>query len=145
MAGSRNVLVTEDDAMIRQLYQMTLADEGYNVEVADSADEMYGKLENFQPDVVFVDVMLPGTSGLEILKELRTNPELGCMDAKIVVLTNLAQRSVADNAMDNGADGFIIKAEILPKDLPRVIESLYEDDYENLNAGQVKNKGDDED
>lgn len=127
MAGSKNVLIVEDDAMIRDLYKMTLANANYVVEVADSAAEMYAKLEKFLPKFIFLDVMLPGTSGLEILKELRTNPARGCMDAKIVVLTNLAQRTVADNAMDNGADGFIIKADILPNDLPRVIQSLEEE------------------
>lgn len=124
MAGLRNVLVVEDDASIRDLYRMALANNAYIVDVADSADELYAKLEVFHPDCLFIDVMLPGTSGLEILKELRTNPARGCMNAKIVVLTNLAQRSVADNAMDNGADGFIIKADVLPKDLPKIIESL---------------------
>lgn len=128
MAGLRNVLVVEDDAMIRDLYKMALANAEYVVDVADSAEELYTKLERFHPDVIFLDVMLPGTSGLQILKELRTNPARGCMDSKVIVLTNLAQRSVADNAMDNGADGFIIKADILPKDLPKVIESLEEDE-----------------
>ena len=127
MAGLKNVLVVEDDAMIRDLYKMALANADYSVEVADSADELYAKLTRFKPDILFVDVMLPGTSGLEILKELRTNPERNCMNAKIVVLTNLAQRTVADNAMNNGADGYIIKADILPKDLPKVIYSLEED------------------
>lgn len=127
MVGLRNVLVIEDDASIRDLYKITLANAHFNVEVADSAKELYAKLEKFKPDCLFLDVMLPGTSGLEVLKELRTNPARGCMNAKIIVMTNLAQRSVADNAMDNGADGFIIKADILPKDLPRVIESLEED------------------
>ena len=127
MAGSRNVLVVEDDASIRDLYKMALANANYSVEAADSAEELFVKLETFHPEVILLDVMLPGTSGLEILKELRTNPARGCMEAKIVVLTNLAQRAVADNAMDNGADGFIIKADILPKDLPRVIESLEEE------------------
>ena len=106
---------------------MALANSGYVVEAADSAEELYAKLENFKPDCIFLDVMLPGTSGLEVLKELRTNPSLGCVGIYIVVLTNLAQRSVADNAMENGADGFIIKADILPRDLPKVIESLEED------------------
>ncbi len=127
MAGLRNVLIVEDDPMIRDLYKMALANHQYTVEVADSADELYIKLETFHPDCLFLDVMLPGTSGLEILKELRTNPARGCQDAKIVVLTNLAQRTVADNAMEHGADGFIIKADILPKDLPKVIESLEEE------------------
>jgi DNA-binding response OmpR family regulator len=127
MAGLKNVLLIEDDPMIRDLYRMSLANSQYVIEVADSADEMYAKLENFHPDCIFVDVMLPGVSGLEILKELRTNPKHGCTNAKIIVLTNLAQRSVADNAMNNGADGFIIKADMLPRDLPAVIKSLEED------------------
>jgi chemotaxis family two-component system response regulator PixH len=113
--------------MIRDLYKMALANAHYTVEVADGADELYAKLERFKPDVVFIDVMLPGKSGLELLKELRTNPILGCTGSKIVILTNLAQRAVADNAMASGADGFIIKAEMLPKDLSRVIESLEEE------------------
>ncbi len=127
MAGLRNILVVEDDPSIRDMYRMALANAQYAVEVADSAAELYAELEHFQPDVVLLDVMLPNTSGLEVLKELRTNPARGCIDAKIVVLTNLAQRSVADNAMENGADGFIIKADILPKDLDKVIKSLEEE------------------
>lgn len=124
MAGLRNVLLIEDDPMIRDLYRMALVNNQYVVEVADSAEETYAKLIRFQPDVIFLDIMLPGTSGLEILKELRTNPGRRCVDAKIVVLTNLAQRSVADNAMASGADGYVIKADILPKDLPKVVASL---------------------
>jgi DNA-binding response OmpR family regulator len=127
VAGLKNILVVEDDAMIRDLYKMALANAQYYVEVADSAEELYAKLAKFHPDCIFLDVMLPGTSGLQILKELRTNVALGCTNSKIVVLTNLAQRTVADNAMENGADGFIIKADILPKDLPRVVESLEEE------------------
>lgn len=128
MAGLKNVLIVEDDPMIRDLYKMSLANAHYNVEVADSADELYAVLGRFKPDCLFLDVMLPGSSGLQILKELRTNPERGCQDSKIIILTNLAQRSVADNAMDNGADGFIIKADMLPEDLSRVIQSLEEDE-----------------
>jgi CheY-like chemotaxis protein len=127
MAGSKNVLLVEDEAMIRDLYRIALADSGYNVEVADNADELYARLKKFQPDYIFLDVMLPGTSGLELLGQLRADESLGCIDTKIVILTNLAQRSVADNAMEHGADGYIIKADILPKDLPKVIESLEEE------------------
>jgi DNA-binding response OmpR family regulator len=127
VAGLKNILVIEDDPSIREMYRLALSNQQYDVEVADSADEMYAKLKDFKPDCIFLDVMLPNTSGLEILTELRSNEELGCTHAKIVVLTNLAQRSVADNAMENGADGFIIKAEILPKDLAKVIESLEEE------------------
>jgi two-component system phosphate regulon response regulator PhoB len=128
MAGLRNILLVEDDVMIRDLYRSALISSGYVVSPCGSAEELYIKLRTFRPDCVFLDIMLPGTSGLEILKELRTNPLHGCTKAKIVMLTNLAQRSVADNAISNGADGYVIKADILPKDLPKVVVSLEDDD-----------------
>lgn len=127
VAGLKNVLIVEDEVPIRELYRAALVDALFTVETAGSADELYQKLVNFHPDCVFLDIMLPAVSGLEILKELRTNPERGCQNAKIVMLTNLAQRNVVDNAMQNGADGFIIKADTLPNDLPKVIVSLEED------------------
>ncbi len=136
MAGSRNVLLVEDDVMIRDMYRLALADAHYLVEVADSANELYAKLPNFRPDVMFLDIMLPGASGLEILNELRTNPKHGCMNTKIIILTNLAQRNVADNAMEHGADGYVIKADILPKDLPTVVRSLEETDKNHSKSGQ---------
>jgi len=117
-------MIVEDDPMIRQLYRSALIDAGLVVSEAENANELYEKLKTFKADCIFLDIMLPGVSGLEILKELRTNPAHGVADAKIVILTNLGQRNVADTAMKDGADGFIIKADILPKDLPEVINSL---------------------
>ena len=128
MAGSRNVMLVEDEVALRQLYRAALVEAGHTVVEAENVDELYSKLVNFHPQYVFLDVMLPGVSGLEILRELRSNPARGCMDAKIVILTNLGQRSVADSAMEGGADGFIIKADILPKEIPKVIDSLEEDE-----------------
>ncbi|MDZ7786280.1 MAG: response regulator [Candidatus Saccharibacteria bacterium] len=109
------------------MYRIALVNDQYKVEVAAEAEATYQKIKAFQPDVILLDIMLPEVSGLEILKELRTNPARGCQDTKIVILTNLAQRSATDNAIQNGADGFIIKADIVPKDLSKVIKSLTED------------------
>lgn len=126
MAGLRKILIVEDDAMIRDLYRIALVDKQYSVDIAGDAATVYQKIQVFQPDCILLDIMLPGVSGLEILKELRTNPAYGSQNTKIVMLTNLAQRSVAENAMAGGADGYVIKADILPKDLPEVIKSLEE-------------------
>jgi two-component system alkaline phosphatase synthesis response regulator PhoP len=124
VAGLRSVMLVEDEVMIRDLYRSALVKSHYRVEIAGGAEELYRKLLNFHPDCVFLDIMLPGVSGLEILKELRNNPAHGCQDAKIVILTNLAQRSVTESVVEAGADGYIIKADILPKQLPDVIASL---------------------
>lgn len=127
MAGLKNVLIVEDDVMIRDLYRIALVEADYTVEVAGNVEEVYAKLANFHPDCVLLDIMLPGTSGLEILQELKTNEARGCTQAKIIMITNLAQRSTVDNALQAGAEGYIIKADILPKDLPKVIASLEEE------------------
>ena len=124
MAGLRKILIVEDDPMIRDMYRVVLVDKQYSVEIAGDAEAAYQKISVFKPDCIFLDIMLPGVSGLEILRELRTNPIHNCQNVKIVILTNLAQNSVSENAIANGADGFIIKADILPKDLPAVIKSL---------------------
>ncbi|MEI7682902.1 MAG: response regulator [Candidatus Saccharibacteria bacterium] len=124
MAGLRKILLVEDDVMIRDLYRIALVDKQYSVEVARDALGAYEIIKAYHPDCILLDIMLPGVSGLEILKELRTNPVYGCQNTKILVVTNLAQRSATENALANGADGYIIKADILPKDLPAVITSL---------------------
>jgi DNA-binding response OmpR family regulator len=126
VAGLRKILIVEDDPMIRDMYRIALVSKQYSVEVASDADVAYKKVSVFKPDCIFLDIMLPGVSGLEILNELRTNPVYNCQKVKIVILTNLAQASVSENAIANGADGFIIKADILPKDLPSVVQSLEE-------------------
>jgi DNA-binding response OmpR family regulator len=126
VAGLRKILIVEDDPMIRDMYRTALVEKQYVVDIAGDSEIAYQKVRSFKPDVVFLDIMLPGVSGLEILKELRTNPIYNCQNVKIVILTNLAQNSVSENAIANGADGFIIKADILPKDLPTVVLSLEE-------------------
>lgn len=126
MAGLRKILIVEDDVMIRDLYRVALVDKQYTVEIAADAAAVYAKAPVFHPDCILLDIMLPGVSGLEILRELRTNPVHQCQSVKIVIITNLAQRSATENAIANGADGYVIKADILPKDLPAVITSLEE-------------------
>jgi DNA-binding response OmpR family regulator len=124
MADVRNVLLVEDDVLICELYRNTLVASQYTVETAGSADELYEKLLQFQPDCILLDLMLPGVSGVEILKELRTNPSHGCLTTKIVVLTNLSPNNASDAALTSGADAYVIKAEILPKDLVEIITAL---------------------
>jgi len=124
MAGLKNVMIVEDDPMIRDLYKYILIDGGYIVETASGADELYSKLKVFQPECVLLDIMLPGISGIDILKDLRTDPAYKCENAKIVLLTNLADSKVTETAINNGADGYVIKADIMPKDLLDIIKSV---------------------
>ncbi len=126
MAGSQNVLIVEDDGLIAELYRTTLVRDAYHVEIAHDSNAAFELIKSFKPDVIFLDIMLPGMSGIDILKILRTKPEYGCMDKKILLLTNLAQKDMAATAVEYDADGYIIKADVLPTDLNHIIKSLDE-------------------
>jgi len=124
MAGLKNVLIIEDEAMIRDLYRTVLVRDGRSVQVAADSKEAFKILQKFHPDVVLLDIILPGLSGLSILKELRDNAEYGCQKAIILLLTDLTQHDLDNTAFENRADGYIIKADILPPDLCKVIHAL---------------------
>lgn len=124
MAGLQNVLLVEDDKNISDLYSETLTRAGYTVSLAATGDIALEQAEALHPDLVLLDIMIPGHSGLEVLKMLRTNPQYGCIRTKIVMVTNLAEADTSKEAWSNDADGFVVKANILPSDLLEVIKSL---------------------
>lgn len=129
MVGFQNVLIVEDEIMIRELYYITFTKAGYKVEVAGSADEAFRKLQKFQPHIIFLDIMLPGMSGIDILKKLRSDPQYHCQQTKIVLITNLGQQNLAEVAMAEHADGYVIKADIVPKNLVTIAQSLAKDGH----------------
>lgn len=124
MAGLPSVLIVEDEVMIRELYFFTLQRAGYEVRTSGDATETFSTLREYHADIIFLDIMLPGMSGLDILKTLRNDPQYGAKESRIVLITNLGQQNLAETAMHEHADGYIIKADIVPKDLITVIESF---------------------
>jgi len=117
-------MIVEDDERLRELYSTILSQSQYNVQTAVSASELYDKLQNFKPDVMLLDLMLPGTSGIEILKELRKNPAHNCQQTKIMLLTNMSESTFKDEAIKEGADGYLIKADIELNELPGIISEI---------------------
>lgn len=67
----KKILVVDDEEAIRSLYKMELEDAGYLVETADSGSQALEKLETFHPDLVTLDIKMPGMNGLEVLGEIR--------------------------------------------------------------------------
>lgn len=109
----RHVLLIEDEANIAEAIRFILARDGWQVSThADGADAV-AKVETLRPDILILDVMLPGKSGYEVLSQLRALPDFAGL--RVLVLTAKGQgRTVAQ---DIGADMFMTKpfsnAEIL--------------------------------
>ncbi len=93
MRRQARVLVVDDERHIARLMEFILKRQGYDVSIAYSGEEALAQAAKFLPDVVLLDLMLPGMSGLEVLTELRAVEDRAEM--KVVVLT---ARSFEDNS-----------------------------------------------
>ncbi len=125
MAGLRKILLVEDDPQIAEIYTTALKRDGYEVANAVDYDGALAQAKAFQPDLIFMDIMIPGRSGLEALHTLRTDPQYDAQKKKIVLLTNLGENEQVTKALDsNQVDGYVIKADIVPHELSEIIKSF---------------------
>lgn len=124
MAGSKSILFVEDDKPIAQMYARVLERDGYTVEFAYNGTEGIKKALAKHYDLILLDIMMPEKTGIDVLNELRGPDGEGNPDTKIVILTNLAQDKTSQEALKAQADGYIIKADIVPSQLAGMISSL---------------------
>ena len=96
-------LVAEDDPGVRRLIASLLEMDGWEVREASDGDEAVAMAEDWHPDAVVIDVMMPGTDGLAALRQLRDDEE----DCAVVVVSGRADTE--QDAMDAGADDFLAK------------------------------------
>lgn len=112
---SANVLVVDDDPKITQLLRRTLSIEGYKVQTAESGAAALDLARSHEPDLIILDVLMPGMDGLEVCRRLRANS-----DTPILMLT--AKDDVSDRVegLDRGADDYVVKPFALEELLARV-------------------------
>ncbi len=103
----QRVLVIEDSPSVRRLIEVCLR--VLDVDVSSAIDGITGleQINELDPDVVVLDIGLPGLDGWEVLSRLRSNPDSATV--KVLVLTAHAQPEMADRAAEGGADSFMTK------------------------------------
>lgn len=119
----KTILVIEDDRFIGEMYVRSLKKEGYEVDWVVGGNDGLVAARNKPYDMILLDIMLPERRGNEILEALRGKEDL-IPDTKIIILTNFEQDEESRMAMEHRADAYLIKAEITPKKLLDVIDSL---------------------
>lgn len=105
MAGT--ILVVEDEPAIQELLKVNLSHAGYEVRSALTAAEAQTALDDALPDLVVLDWMLPGTSGIEFAKQLRSNSRT--RELPIIMLTARAHENDKVTGLEVGADDYITK------------------------------------
>ncbi|MDP2274527.1 MAG: response regulator [Archangium sp.] len=113
------VLIVDDDQLIRTMVRDALIDVPCEIREADSGDSALAAIAQRNPAVVLLDLVMPGKSGLEVLKLLKGRP------TRVVVLSALDTEGLVQQAMADGAHGFLSKP-IHPLDVQSLVRGALE-------------------
>jgi DNA-binding response OmpR family regulator len=105
----------EDDPAIAAMYQLQLELDGYQVAVARDGEQGLELMKSSLPDLVLLDIRLPGMDGLAVLKEAQKEPSVA--DIPVVVLSNYGDASMVQAGRALGARDYLIKSRTTPSDL----------------------------
>ena len=112
MNPSAKVLVVEDEEPLALLLRYNLEAEGYAVDVVHRGDEAEVAIAEGSPDLIVLDWMLPGISGLELCRRLRTGKDSRTIP--IILLTARSEESDRIRGLTTGADDYVVKPFSLP-------------------------------
>jgi len=121
--ASPHLLVVDDDRRIRSLLSRYLADHGFRVTTAESAAEARSKLKGLVFDLLILDVMMPGESGIELTRALRAEAETAARNVPILMLTARAETEQRISGLESGADDYLSKP-FDPRELVLRINSI---------------------
>jgi DNA-binding response OmpR family regulator len=123
MSTRRRVLIVDDEADVARYLAAAVEDEGYDVLIASDAEEGTSLAHAERPDLVCLDLVMPGRTGLSLYRELRESPELA--GVRIIVVTGVVAAEAADELGLGetlaAPDAFIEK----PVDMPRLLEAIH--------------------
>lgn len=116
VTGSQRILLVDDDEALQQMYTLILTKAGFAVTGASDGIEGLGKAREGGFHLILLDLMMPNLDGIGVLKGLLEEPPKR-QNGPVVVLSNAGYDAVAKEAEGLGANGFLMKADLLPKDL----------------------------
>lgn len=116
------ILLVDDDAFLRDMYATKFTEQGDEVQVAQDGNQALSILKNESFDVVIMDMVMPGMSGLELLSIIQTQST--AKKSKYIVLSNQGEETDIQAAVEAGADGYIIKAESIPSEVVAKVHSI---------------------
>lgn len=118
------ILIVEDDLPLRMAYDVILKREGYTIMRAKDGKEGLEKAEEFKPDLILLDLLMPTVDGLTFLEKydvVKKHP-----DVKVIVFSNLNHADQIERAEKLGANRYIVKSSVSPSQLAGIINETVE-------------------
>jgi DNA-binding response OmpR family regulator len=117
----KKILLAEDDKFISLAYIDGLKRAGFEVEHADDGKKALEKIKSFNPDLVFLDIIMPEMNGFEVLEEIKKDSKF--KDLPIIILSKLGQDTDIEKGKELGAVDYLIKANFSMAEVVNKIES----------------------
>ena len=122
MNTGKKILIADDEPDILEIIQFNLQAEGYEVVTAKNGDEAIEKAKKFLPDLIMLDIMMPGKNGIEVCNLLRKLPAF--KETLIIFLTAMSDENTEIKGLESGADDYLTKP-ISPKVLLSKVNALF--------------------
>ena len=123
------VLIIEDDRTLSKLYQSKLSKSGYTVEVALDGEEGLKKVDEFSPEIILLDIIIPKIDGFTVLERLRSQSKN--QKTPIILLTNLGQDEDVERGKSLGADDYLVKSNFTPTEIVVKMEDVLQKKLNN--------------
>lgn len=120
----KKILLIEDDVFVRDLYVRTLEMHGYQLDVANDGQAGVEKATASNHDLILLDIMMPKKNGIEVVQELKKDNDT--KETPIILLSNLGQESIIEEAFKMGIDGYMLKARYVPDQIAEIIAQFFE-------------------
>jgi len=121
MDPKKTILIIEDDKFLRELIARKLLEEDYEISEAIDGEEGIKKVKEEKPDLVLLDLILPGIDGFEVLSRMKEDPVLA--QIPVIILSNLGQKDDVERGLKLGAVDYLIKAHFTPGEIIEKIKN----------------------
>ena len=122
----KKILCIEDERFISELYARALQKAGYEVKIVADGEAGLHEAVNGDYDIILLDIMLPTMNGVDMLYKMKDQNVQPPMRSKIVITTNLDQKEDVRKKVEQLADGYLIKAEMTPRELVTYVNQVAE-------------------
>lgn len=115
----KTLLLADDDPAVRKLYKTRFENEPFYVIFAQDGEEALDLIYKKKPDLIFLDIMMPKKTGIEVLEQIKKDPTVA--DISVGILTVLDEQEIQQKAFDLGAKYYLVKSKVMPLEVVNII------------------------
>ncbi len=116
------VLLVEDDSFLGYLFSTSIRESGLELIYVTSGEDALEKMRSEKPDIVLLDIILPGINGYEVLQRIKA--DFSDMNVPVIMISNLGDQASMNRAKELGATYYFVKSNVLPRDIIQKVREV---------------------